>query len=70
MTYGVILLSPDNLNGSEEEIIDLQKKKKNGKTHIPRVKLNPTQVDNAFWFGVYGIVQQSRFSPKHFLPCY
>lgn len=26
MTYDVILLSPDNLNGSEEEIIDLQKK--------------------------------------------
>lgn len=31
MTYDVILLSPDNLNGSEEEIIDLQKKKKKGK---------------------------------------
>ena len=27
MTYDAILLSPDNLNGSEEEIIDLQKKK-------------------------------------------
>lgn len=33
MTYGVILLSPDNLNGSEEEIIDLQKKKKWQNTH-------------------------------------
>ena len=68
MTYDVILLSPDSLNGSEEEIIDLQKK--NGKTHIPKVKLNPKQVDDAFWFGVYGIVQQSRFLPKHSLPCY
>ena len=27
MTYDVILLSPNNLNDSEEEIIDLQKKK-------------------------------------------
>ena len=67
MTYDVILLSPDNLNGFEEEIIDLEKK--NGKTNIPRVKLNTKQVDNAFWFGVYGTVQQSRFLPKHSLPC-
>ena len=67
MTYDVILLSPDNLNGFEEEIIDLEKK--NGKTNIPRVKLNTKQVGNAFWFGVYGTVQQSRFLPKHSLPC-
>lgn len=51
MTYDVILLSPDNLNGSEEEIIDLQKKK-NGKTHIPRFKLNPKQVDQITHFGL------------------
>lgn len=50
MTYDVILLSPDNLNGCEEEIIDLQKK--NGKTHIPRLKLNQKQVDQITHFGL------------------
>ena len=50
MTYDVILLSPDNLNDSEEEIIDLQKK--NGKTHFTRLKLNPKQVDQITHFGL------------------
>lgn len=63
MTYDVILLSPDNLNGSEEEIVDLQKKKWRN-THS-KVEAEPkaSWSDNAFWFGVYGIVQQSRFLP-------
>lgn len=58
MTYDVILLSPDNLNGSEEEIIDLPKK--NGKTHIPRLKLNPKQVDQITHFGLVSMEYYSR----------